>query len=160
MLSMYTNIEDEMSSDEIVSPSDDKRIPSMDIRLEKVPTIPGCLILHLKGWIHTYNAGSFLKRGKRAIDEGYTRLIVESSELDSIGECGIRSIISFLTAVRPRGGDLVIAQPKPRVREVFQLLGFGQFINMTETLNEAIEYFRKASKATKNGTFPRNSPVP
>jgi anti-anti-sigma regulatory factor len=52
---------------------------------------------------------------------------------------GIGAFTFFLKAVKPRGGDIVFVAMKPKVYEVFELLGFSRFFNFKDTLQEALD---------------------
>ena len=46
-----------------------------------------------------------------------------------------------------RGGDLVLLEIQPKVYEVFQLLGFSQFFNIKDNLNDAVDFFNQKGQA-------------
>jgi hypothetical protein len=60
-----------------------------------------------------------------------------------------------LKAVKPRGGDLVLLEIQPKVYEVFQLLGFSQFFNIKDNLEEAVDYFVKGGQTGSTNVFPK-----
>ena len=150
-----------MSNNEIVPGFDDEKDDSLKIRLQKIEDTEGCLVLYLTGYIDTYNSNYFQKRVAKAIETGFIKLIFHCSGLNYVSSTGIGSFTAFLKAVKPRGGDLVLLEIQPKVYEVFQLLGFAQFFNVRENLEEAISFL--ASRDTDQGapTFPRvlNCPV-
>ena len=77
-----------------------------------------------------------------AIDAGFIRLIFNCGGLNYVSSTGIGSFTAFLKAVKPRGGDIVLLEIQPKVYEVFQLLGFSQFFNIKDNLEEATAFFR------------------
>ncbi|MFO7781418.1 MAG: STAS domain-containing protein, partial [Spirochaetia bacterium] len=125
------------------------------IRLQKIDSVDGCLVLYLTGYIDTYNSNFFQKRVNRAVEAGYTKLIFHCSGLNYVSSTGIGSFTAFLKAVKPRGGDLVLLEIQPKVYEVFQLLGFSQFFNIKDNLDEAVEFFKKGGVATESEVFPK-----
>ena len=136
-----------MSNNDIVPGFDDEKDDSLKIRLQKVDSVDGCLVLYLTGYIDTYNS--------RAIDAGFIRLIFSAAGLNYVSSTGIGSFTAFLKAVKPRGGDLVLLEIQPKVYEVFQLLGFSQFFNIKDSLNEAVEFFSKKGEAGASDIFPK-----
>lgn len=144
-----------MNNNDIVPGFDDEKDDSLKIRLQKIETIEGCLVLYLTGYIDTYNSNFFQKRVNKAIETGYTRLIFHSGGLNYVSSTGIGSFTAFLKAVKPRGGDLVLLEIQPKVYEVFQLLGFSQFFNIKDNLDEAVEFFVKGGKTGKTDVFPK-----
>jgi anti-sigma B factor antagonist len=130
-----------MTNNEIVPGFDDEKDESLKIRLLKVDEAEGCLVMYLTGYIDTYNSNFFQKRVNRAIDSGFAKLIFHCGSLNYVSSTGIGSFTAFLKTVKPRGGDLVLLEIQPRVYEVFQLLGFSQFFNIKETLEDAKGFF-------------------
>jgi len=144
-----------MSNNDIVPGFDEEKDDSLKIRLQKVDTVEGCLILYLTGYIDTYNSNFFQKRVTRAVEAGYIRLIFNCGGLNYVSSTGIGSFTAFLKAVKPRGGDLVLLEIQPKVYEVFQLLGFSQFFNIKDNLEESIDFFTSEGKAGASDVFPK-----
>lgn len=144
-----------MSNNDIVPGFDDEKDDSLKIRLQKVDSVDGGLVLFLTGYIDTYNSNFFQKRVTRAIEAGFTRQIFHCGGLNYVSSTGIGSFTAFLKAVKPRGGDIVLLEIQPKVYEVFQLLGFSQFFNIKDNLDEAVEYFVKGGKVSKTDFFPK-----
>jgi anti-sigma B factor antagonist len=144
-----------MNNNDIVPGFDEEKDDSLKIRLQKVDNVEGCLVLYLTGYIDTYNSNFFQKRVTKAVEAGFIRLIFNCSGLNYVSSTGIGSFTAFLKAVKPRGGDLVLLEIQPKVYEVFQLLGFSQFFNIKDTLDEAVEFFSKGGTTKKTEVFPK-----
>ncbi len=144
-----------MTNNDIVPGFDEEKDESLKIRLQKVDSADGCLILYLTGYIDTYNSNFFQKRVNRAVEAGFTRLVFHCGGLNYVSSTGIGSFTAFLKAVKPRGGDLVLLEIQPKVYEVFQLLGFSQFFNIKDNLDEAIEFFSKGTTKVESDLFPK-----
>jgi anti-anti-sigma factor len=144
-----------MTNNDIVPGFDEDKDESLKIRLQKITEVEGGLALFLSGYIDTYNSTYFLKRVQKAVENGYTRLIFHCGGLNYVSSTGIGSFTAFLKSVKPRGGDLVLLEIQPKVYEVFQLLGFSQFFNIRETLEESISFFRDGDTLESTSQFPR-----
>jgi len=144
-----------MNNNDIVQGFDDEKDDSLKIRLQRIDTVEGCLVLYLTGYIDTYNSNFFQKRVNRAIEAGFIRLIFNCGGLNYVSSTGIGSFTAFLKAVKPRGGDLVLLEIQPKVYEVFQLLGCSQFFNIKDNLNEAADFFSADSKKGSTDVFPK-----
>jgi anti-anti-sigma factor len=145
-----------MANNDIVPGFDDEKDDSLKIKLEKIDEAPRCLHLSLTGYIDTYNSNFFQKRIQKAIDGGFVRLIFQCSSLNYVSSTGIGSFTTFLKAVKPQGGDLVLLDIQPKVFEVFQLLGFSQFFNIRENLDDSILFFNSDKKQDdKPSAFPK-----
>jgi anti-anti-sigma factor len=144
-----------MTNNEIVPGFDDEKDESLKIRLQPVEEVQGGLILYLTGYIDTYNSNIFQKRVQRAIEKGCIQLIFHCGGLNYVSSTGIGSFTAFLKAVKPRNGNLVLLDIQPKVYEVFQLLGFSQFFNIKETLDDAINFFRGDPVGSSGTVFPK-----
>ena len=144
-----------MVNNDIVNGFDDEKDESLKIKLQKVSEVEGCLVLYLTGYIDTYNSNYFQKRVQKAIESGFIRLVFQCGGLNYVSSTGIGSFTAFLKAVKPRGGDLVLLEIQPKVYEVFQLLGFSQFFNIKDNLDDSINFFRHGAAAESVSLFPK-----
>ncbi|POQ99026.1 anti-sigma F factor antagonist [Alkalispirochaeta sphaeroplastigenens] len=144
-----------MANNDIVPGFDEEKDESLKIRLERASGTEGCLILYLTGYIDTYNSNFFQKRVNRAVEAGFARLIFHCAGLNYVSSTGIGSFTAFLKAVKPKGGDLVLLEIQPKVYEVFQLLGFSQFFQIKDNLDDAVEHFTKNGKVQRSEVFPK-----
>ena len=144
-----------MANNEIVNGFDDEKDESLKISLQKVNEVEGCLVLHLTGYIDTYNSNYFQKRIQKAIESGFIRLVFHCGGLNYVSSTGIGSFTAFLKATKPLGGDLVLLEIQPKVFEVFQLLGFSQFFNIKDNLDDSINFFRNGAEADSTPVFPK-----
>jgi len=143
-----------MTNNDVVPGFDDEKDESLKIKLQKVDGVDGCLVLYLNGYIDTYNSNYFQKRVAKAIETGFIRLVFQCGGLNYVSSTGIGSFTAFLKSVKPRGGDLVLLEIQPKVYEVFQLLGFSQFFNIRENLDESVNFFRTGA-AESVSLFPK-----
>jgi anti-anti-sigma factor len=144
-----------MSNNDIVAGFDDEKDDSLKIRLDRIEEAPRCLMLTLTGYIDTYNSNFFQKRVQKAIEGGYVRLIFNCGSLNYVSSTGIGSFTTFLKAVKPQGGNLVLLEVQPKVYEVFQLLGFSQFFNIRDSIEDSIQFFNSDQTKDKPAIFPK-----
>ena len=144
-----------MTNNDIVAGFDDEKDESLKIKLQKISGVEGCLVFHLIGYIDTYNSNYFQKRVQKAIEMGFIRLVFHCGGLNYVSSTGIGSFTAFLKAVKPRGGDLVLLEIQPKVYEVFQLLGFSQFFNIKDNLDDSVGFFRASGIIEAETLFPK-----
>jgi anti-anti-sigma factor len=144
-----------MTNNEIIPGFDDEKDDSLKIKLQKFDNVNNCLALYLTGYIDTYNSSYFQKRVAKAIETGFIKLIFHCGGLNYVSSTGIGSFTTFLKSVKPRGGDLVLLEIQPKVYEVFQLLGFSQFFNIKDNIEEAVDFFKQDGKMESNTVFPK-----
>jgi anti-sigma B factor antagonist len=142
-------------NNDIIPGFDIEKDDSLKIRLQKIDSVKGCLVLYLSGYIDTYNSNLFQKRVNKAIETGFTKLIFNCGSLNYVSSTGIGSFTHFLKAVKPKGGDLVLLEIQPKVYEVFQLLGFSQFFNIKDNLDEAVGFFSSDGGGRSESVFPK-----
>jgi len=142
-------------NNDIVNGFDDEKDDSLKIKLQEVNEVEGCLILYLTGYIDTYNSNYFQKRVQKAIEAGFIRLVFQCNGLNYVSSTGIGSFTAFLKSVKPRGGDLVLLEIQPKVYEVFQLLGFSQFFNIKDNLDDSINFFKTGTTTEAVSLFPK-----
>jgi anti-anti-sigma factor len=143
-----------MTNSKIVAGFDDEKNENLQIKLDKVKEVEGCLVLSLTGFIDTYNSSYFQKKIGKAIDAGFIRLIFQCSSLDNVSSSGIRSFTGFQKTVKPKGGDVVLLDIQPKVFEVLQVLGFSQVFNVKDSLDDSVDFFRNGSTA-EVAVFPK-----
>ena len=149
------------NNNDVVPGFDEEKDETLKIRLQKVPEIGGCLTLTLNGYIDTYNSSNFQSRIQRAVEAGYVKLIFNCNGLSYVSSTGIGSFTAFLKAVKPRGGDLVLLGIQPKVYEVFQLLGFSQFFNIKDNLEDSLKVFKESETVVQGPScFPMVFPCP
>jgi anti-sigma B factor antagonist len=144
----------------IVRGFDDERDDSLKIRLQKIEDTEGCLALFLTGYIDTYNSTTFTKRVVKAVEAGFIRLIFDLGRVSYVSSTAIGAFTLFLKTIKPRGGDIVMLDIQPRVYDVFQLLGFSQYFNVRESLEEAVSVFADKGGEGNTGVFPRTFACP
>jgi len=144
-----------MTNNDIVSGFDDEKDESLKIKLQKISEVDGCIAFYLTGYIDTYNSNYFQKRVQKVIESGYIRLMFNCGGLNYVSSTGIGSFTAFLKAVKPRGGDLILFEIQPKVYEVFQLLGFSQFFNIKDSLENSVTFFQKGAAKEPVSVFPK-----
>jgi len=144
-----------MANDDIIPGFNEEKDESLKIKIDKVDHLPKCIVLSISGYIDTYNSNFFLERVQKVIDNGFTKLIFLCSGLNYISSTGIGSFTTFLKTVKPQGGDIMLVDIQPKVFEVLQLLGFSQFFNITDSVDDAIQFFSINRTNEKESVFPK-----
>ena len=143
-----------INNNSLVPGFNDEKDDSLKISLEKIDALKSGLCIYLNGYIDTYNSNFFQKKIQKVVDAGYINLIFNCSSLNYVSSTGIGSFTAFLKLVKPRGGDIVLLNIQPKVSEVFQLLGFSQFFNIKDTLENALAFFKNGLPVTSS-VFPK-----
>ena len=142
------------SNNNLVPGFNDEKDDSLKINLEKVTGIENSILIYLSGYIDTYNSLFFQKRIAKIIEAGYVNIIFNCASLNYVSSTGIGSFTAFLKMLKPKGGDIVLLEIQPKVYEVFQLLGFSQFFNIKDSIDDAIHFFKQET-VVDNTVFPK-----
>jgi anti-anti-sigma factor len=150
-----------MTNNEIVPGFDTEKDDSLKIDLKRINGVETGLVLVLTGYIDTYNSASFQKRVSKAIEGGFTKLVFDCGGLNYVSSTGIGSFTAFLKTLKSISGDLVLLDVQPKVFEVFQLLGFSQFFNIRENIDDAVNFFKGGAETSSGSVFPQifNCPI-
>jgi anti-sigma B factor antagonist len=98
-------------------------------------------ILDLQGDLDAHTAPDFEAAIKRCLDNDNHNIVVHGTSLDYISSAGLGVFMAYIEEVRERGGDIKISALKPRVYNVFDLLGFPVLFDIEETEEAAVEKF-------------------
>src|SRR5690349_21393965 len=98
-------------------------------------------ILYPQGYLDAHTAPGFEEELSKAIDGGRVQMVINCKDLDYISSAGLGVFMGYIEDVRDRDGDIKISNLTPKVYHVFELLGFHQLFDLTETEEEAIGKF-------------------
>jgi anti-sigma B factor antagonist len=101
----------------------------------------GITVFVLGGRIDTEGAVDMDLVLQAAVSEGQHKMVLDMAEVRYIGSAGLRTLADVLTRNREEDGDLKLAALNPRVRRVFQIIGFDKFFPIYDTLEAAIADF-------------------
>lgn len=72
-----------------------------------------------------------------ATSEGKHKMILDMADVRYINSAGLRTLADILTQNRENGGDLLLVSMNPKIKRVFEIIGFDQFFKRYESLAEA-----------------------
>jgi anti-sigma B factor antagonist len=98
-------------------------------------------VLSLDGYLDAHTAPHFERAIQEEIDAGRIRLIVDGEQLKYISSAGLGVFMSFIEEIREKGGDIKICSLVPKVRQIFDILGFQAIYDMVESRDAAVRRF-------------------
>lgn len=104
-------------------------------------TEDGLSILSLDGYLDAHTAPEFEGAIQNEIEAQHHRIIVDCENLTYISSAGLGVFMGFIEEVREAGGDIKICQLIPKVKQVFELLGFHQLYHILDSVADAKEKF-------------------
>lgn len=72
------------------------------------------------------------------LHEGVTWLLIDMSAVEYIASSGLKVLVSAWRRARDAGGDLVLAQPQPRIVEILEMVGFDMLFQVYPDLDAAL----------------------
>lgn len=100
-------------------------------------------LLEVNGRVDSTTASQLGEALNAAIEEGKNRLVLDLKDVDYMSSAGLREIVSALKRVQNVAGtgDLRIASPSDRVREVLELAGLDEIFKIFPTQVDAVGSF-------------------
>ena len=118
---------------------------------ERAGSVLPVSVLTLKGTIETTNASGLEETLARIVDEQCYRIVVDLGGVTYISSAGWGIFISEIKRIRRNGGDIKLAAMSPEVREVFDLLEFGNILKPFERTTDAVRDFAKTTDSSPHG---------
>lgn len=101
----------------------------------------GVTIIALDGRVDSEGAVDLDLALQTATSEGKYKLVLEMSEVRYINSAGLRTLADILTQVKEQNGNLKLVNLNPKVRRVFQIIGFDKFFDIHDTVDDAVVAF-------------------
>jgi anti-sigma B factor antagonist len=99
------------------------------------------VVLQLEGFLDAHTAPVFEQAIQSELDAGRVRLVVDGQTLTYISSAGLGVFMGFIEQIREQGGDLKICGLNPKVRQIFEILGFQAIYDMVDAVPDAIQRF-------------------
>ena len=109
----------------------------------------GLSVISVEGFLDAHTAPQFESAIQSEIDAGRTRIIVDCAKLTYISSAGLGVFMGFIEEVREQEGDIKICGLTPKVRQVFEMLGFESVYDLCPDVDDAVQRF--ATPPTKEG---------
>lgn len=101
----------------------------------------GITIFILEGRIDSEGAVDLDLALQTAMSEEKYKVILDMAKVRYLNSAGLRTLADILTQCRDNGGDLRLSALNPKVKRVFQIIGFDKFFNIYPDIAEASKDF-------------------
>lgn len=91
-----------------------------------------------QGRLDTFTVPPFEQVLTEHLDAGRARLIVDLGAVSYVSSSGLRALLSARRRARTGGGDVVLCNMAPRVREIFEMVGFVSLFNICASAADAV----------------------
>ena len=104
----------------------------------------GITVLEIEGNIIGPPASSVLStRLNDLVKAGKNKIILDLEKVDWINSSGIGIIIKALHMIRKNNGDLKLARPLYKVKNILQITNFIRIIDIFDSIDNAITQFKQ-----------------
>jgi anti-anti-sigma factor len=76
-----------------------------------------------------------------SLDAGRSKLVIDLAGVTYVSSSGLRALLSVRRRARSEGGDVVLCNMLPRVREIFEMVGFISLFKIFASVQEAERMF-------------------
>lgn len=101
------------------------------------------VVLRLKGFLDAHTAAEFERIIQRRVSDDQVCITIDCQNLSYISSAGLGVFMSFIEEVREKAGDIRIGGLVPKVRQVFDILGFSEIFQIFESADAAIASFQE-----------------
>ena len=94
-------------------------------------------LVSLSGQLNSGNSANAEDEILRLISEGNTKLLLDFTNLDYISSAGLRVVLVTAKRIKAERGRLILFGMQPQVREVFEISGFLNILDVVENRADA-----------------------
>lgn len=104
-------------------------------------------IIHLKlsgDLIGENNGPGIIESLNNYINKGFHKAVIDISEVRYMNSSGIGVLITILTKLRNKGGEVVLQNPSEQVKKLLVITKLNNIFNVFNTEKEAVDYLKAA----------------
>ena len=102
-------------------------------------SINSATVLELNGRLNIQTAGELEKVVDRVISNGSLHLVFACEGLEYCSSAGLRVFLAAVKRLSQSGGKVVFAALSPSVREVLEIAGFLEVMNIQPDIDSAVQ---------------------
>jgi anti-sigma B factor antagonist len=110
---------------------------SLEIKVSELKRVK---MLEVSGRVDSISADELREALASSIEE-YNKIVIELSGVEYMSSAGLREMVSALKTVKKTGGDLRLANPSDKVKEVLELAGLDSIFQIYPTTVDAVGSF-------------------
>lgn len=98
-------------------------------------------LVQVEGRVDSSNASDLGTALKERLNKGAVNVVVDLQKVDYMSSGGLRELVAALREARKDGGDVRLAAPSERVREVLKLAGLDSIFQIFDDQVKAVGSF-------------------
>jgi anti-sigma B factor antagonist len=103
----------------------------MDIQVESQGS---CRIVHIKGKVTLEYCPIFQSHLDSIVDAGVRAVVIDFREVPFIDSSGVGEVLRFFKRMKDADGEVVLANPNQKLRDLFTMYRFDQFMKIQENM--------------------------
>ena len=114
------------------------------MKVFQAPLSGGVVGVTVEGRLDAATVPTLEQALQRLLFDGQAKLVVDLAGVNYISSSGLRALLTARRQARSRGGDVHLCTLPPRVKEIFEMVGFMSVFGVYATRDEAAATFEQA----------------
>ena len=89
------------------------------------------------------HAMEWLAKMDELISSGKINFILNMAGMDYMNSSGLNTMVNMLTKARSKGGEVLVANVSPKVKELFIITKLNTLFTVTDNMEDAEKHFAK-----------------
>lgn len=107
-------------------------------QINSVRALPAVGVVALTGSIDPLSLSTLQETVRNANAKGFRTLVLNLDGVRYINSAGLSYLVQLADQLRARGAELLLANPQPKVKIVFDLMGISQFFKLHRSVGDAL----------------------
>jgi anti-anti-sigma factor len=113
------------------------------VEVKDIPNVADVKLIKIIGELDITNADAVRRAIEQCMDNGFSKLLFDLSELKFIDSSGNLSLINAHVRARRQGGDVKLCRVSQNVKELFNVIGVAKLISIYDSYADALFSFKK-----------------
>ncbi len=122
----------------------------IQVSIDKVDLSPDTFLIKVGGYVDTTTSQELDRTIEELLKKDVIRFVIDLEDVDYISSAGWGIFISEIKSIRRKGGDIKLVKMAPDVFEVFELLEFHRILKSYNTVDDALDDFKRNLKTAEN----------
>lgn len=114
------------------------------MKVFQAPLSGGVVGVTVEGRLDAATVPTLEQTLQRLLFDGQAKLVVDMGGVNYISSSGLRTLLTARRQARSRGGDVHLCCLHPRVKEIFEMVGFMSVFGVYASRDEAAAAFQPA----------------
>jgi anti-anti-sigma factor len=118
-------------------------MPELNCHLQRVSGAPDAAVVAISGSIDPRNLSTLEAALSSARGSGFRTVVLDLEQIKYINSAGLAYLVNLSDALEARGGGLLLANPQPKVKIVFDMMGVSEFFKLHKSVDAALKQIKR-----------------